>query len=177
MQAHGDGGGLTETGGWTEEILPSNPSPRMESRLHPNSTELLPDLPSFTPLVDPTFTWGLMDSESFSHSLNTACAEIYIGDVACVCRPHVEYCAAVWNPHLRKDVDAKRGSRWICCRWSKQNEVRQRFVCGGLGLSGERECLTLWVEKHGLIEEPLTGAVFESIARPTARTATNAVRV
>ncbi len=35
----------------------------------------------------------------------------------------------------------------------------------------------LWAEKHGLIDEPLTGAVFESVARPTARTATNAVRV
>ncbi len=35
----------------------------------------------------------------------------------------------------------------------------------------------LWAEKQGLIEEPLTGAVFESVARPTARTATNAVRV
>ncbi len=35
----------------------------------------------------------------------------------------------------------------------------------------------LWAEKHGLIEEPLTGAVFESVARRTARTATNAVRV
>ncbi len=32
----------------------------------------------------------------------------------------------------------------------------------------------LWAEKHGLI---VTGAVFESVARPTARTATNAVRV
>ncbi len=32
----------------------------------------------------------------------------------------------------------------------------------------------LWAEKHGLIEEPLTGAVFESVAR---RTATNAVRM
>ncbi len=61
-QAHGDGGDLTETGDWTEEILPSNPSPRMESRLHPTSTELLPDLLSFTPLVDPTFTWGLASS-------------------------------------------------------------------------------------------------------------------
>ncbi len=35
----------------------------------------------------------------------------------------------------------------------------------------------LWVEKHGLIEEPFTGAVFESVARHTARTATNAVHV
>ncbi len=34
----------------------------------------------------------------------------------------------------------------------------------------------LWAEKHGLIEEPLTGAVFESVARPTC-TATNAVRM
>ncbi len=32
----------------------------------------------------------------------------------------------------------------------------------------------LKVEKHGLIEEPLMGAVFESVAR---RTATNAVNV
>ncbi len=35
----------------------------------------------------------------------------------------------------------------------------------------------LWAKKHGLIEEPLTGAVFESVARRTARSATNAVRV
>ncbi len=35
----------------------------------------------------------------------------------------------------------------------------------------------LWAEKHGLIEEPLTGAVFKTVARHTARTATNAVRV
>ncbi len=36
---------------------------------------------------------------------------------------------------------------------------------------------TLWVKKYGLIEEPLTGAVFESVTRRTAHTATNAVRV
>ncbi len=40
-------------------------------------------------------------------------------------RPRMEYCAAVWNPHLRKGIDAvekiqRRRSRWICCRWSKQ---------------------------------------------------------
>ncbi len=35
----------------------------------------------------------------------------------------------------------------------------------------------LWAEKLGLIEEPLTGAVFESVTRRTACTATNAVRV
>ncbi len=35
----------------------------------------------------------------------------------------------------------------------------------------------LKVEKHGLIKEPLTGAVFESVARRTARPVTNAVRV
>ncbi len=34
-----------------------------------------------------------------------------------------------------------------------------------------------WAEKHGLMEKPLTGAVFESVARRTARTATNAVHV
>ncbi len=36
---------------------------------------------------------------------------------------------------------------------------------------------TLWVEKYGLIEEPLTGAVFEFVARRTVPPATNAVRV
>ncbi len=36
---------------------------------------------------------------------------------------------------------------------------------------------TLWVQKHGLIEEPLMGAVFESVARRTSRTATSAVPV
>ncbi len=35
----------------------------------------------------------------------------------------------------------------------------------------------LWAEKCGLIEQPLTGAVFESVARSTAHTATNAVCV
>ncbi len=35
----------------------------------------------------------------------------------------------------------------------------------------------LWTEKHGLIKELLTGAIIEFVARPTARTATNAVRV
>ncbi len=35
----------------------------------------------------------------------------------------------------------------------------------------------LWAEKHGLIEEPLTVAVFESVARRTARPATNTVCV
>ncbi len=35
----------------------------------------------------------------------------------------------------------------------------------------------LWAEKHGLIVEPLMGAVFESVARRTARPATNTVRV
>ncbi len=32
-------------------------------------------------------------------------------------------------------------------------------------------------EKHGLIEEPLMGAIFELVARLTAGTATNSVRV
>ncbi len=40
-----------------------------------------------------------------------------------------------------------------------------------------RRLPALKAEKHGLIEEPLTGAVFESVARRTARTDTNAVRV
>ncbi len=35
----------------------------------------------------------------------------------------------------------------------------------------------LKAEKHGQIEKPLTGAVFESVARRTALPATNAVRV
>jgi len=40
-------------------------------------------------------------------------------------RPQVEYCSAVWNPHLKKDVDVleklqRRAARWICCRWNKQ---------------------------------------------------------
>ncbi len=41
----------------------------------------------------------------------------------------------------------------------------------------ERCLAVLKVEKHGLIEEPLTGAVFESVARRTVLPATNAVRV
>ncbi len=40
-----------------------------------------------------------------------------------------------------------------------------------------RRLPALKAEKHGLIEEPLTGAVFESVARHTARRATNVVRV
>ena len=41
-------------------------------------------------------------------------------------RPHVKYRATVWNPWLKKDIDAlekiqKRAARWICCHWSKQN--------------------------------------------------------
>ncbi len=35
----------------------------------------------------------------------------------------------------------------------------------------------LKAEKHGLIEKPLTSAVLESVARRTARPATNAIRV
>jgi len=40
-------------------------------------------------------------------------------------RPQVEYCSAVWNPHLKKDVDVleklqRRAARWICCHWNKQ---------------------------------------------------------
>ncbi len=35
----------------------------------------------------------------------------------------------------------------------------------------------LWAEKRCLIEEPLTGAVFESVARRTVHPATNAVRL
>ncbi len=35
----------------------------------------------------------------------------------------------------------------------------------------------LKAEKHGLIEEPLMGAVFESVARRTVFPATNAIRV
>ncbi len=37
--------------------------------------------------------------------------------------------------------------------------------------------VTLKAEKHSLIEEPLIGAVFESVARHTVRPATNAIRV
>ncbi len=40
-----------------------------------------------------------------------------------------------------------------------------------------RWLVALWVEKQGLIEELLTGAVFESVTRRTACTATNVVRV
>ena len=55
-------------------------------------------------------------------------------------RPHVEYCAPVWNPHL-KDTDAlekiqKRGARWICCRWSQQSHSWSRTyedACTHLG--------------------------------------------
>ena len=58
-QALDDGGGLTETGARTEEILPSNPSPHMESRLHPTSTVLLtsaaiPTITSVAPTAIPT---------------------------------------------------------------------------------------------------------------------------
>ncbi len=35
----------------------------------------------------------------------------------------------------------------------------------------------LWAEKYGLIEEPLTGAVFKSVTRRIARPTTNTVRV
>ncbi len=55
-----------------------------------------------------------------------------------------------------------RGAVPACCR-----------CCRPTG----RWLAALWAEKHGLIEEPLTGAVFVSVARPTARTATNVVRV
>ena len=54
---------------------------------------------------------------------------------------HVEYCAPVWNPHLKKDTDAlekiqKRGARWICCRWSQQSHSWSRTyedACTHLG--------------------------------------------
>ncbi len=41
----------------------------------------------------------------------------------------------------------------------------------------ERWLATLKTEKHSLVEEPLTGAIFESVARRTVCPATNAVRV
>ena len=38
-------------------------------------------------------------------------------------RPHIECCAPVWNPHLKKDIISlenvqKRAARWICCKWN-----------------------------------------------------------
>ena len=46
-------------------------------------------------------------------------------------RPHTEYCAPVWNPHLHKDIDMleriqKRAARWICCKWNPESHTWSR---------------------------------------------------
>ncbi len=61
--------------------------------------------------------------------------------------------------------------RCTCC-YSKTD----KFVAAVIGTEGG---LPLWSEiyMYVLIDEPLTSAVFEYVARRTARTTTNAVRV
>ncbi len=61
------------------------------------------------------------------------------------------------------------------------------YVCGSLSwsctsllslLSSDRKVVChSKADKHGLIREPLTGAVFESVVRHTGRPATNVVHV
>ncbi len=86
----------------------------------------------------------------------------------CVCvqlpRADRVLCFSIENAHKRLDYLAVvyRGAVLAFCR-----------CCHPTG----RWLAALWVEKYGLIEEPLTGAVFESVARRTAHTATNAVRM
>ena len=63
------------------ELSPTHPSPHPQAVLtntlvHSIPPEHFPDLPSFIPMADPIFSWGSVDSESFSHSLNAAYAEI-----------------------------------------------------------------------------------------------------
>ena len=62
-------------------LPPTHPSPHPQAVLtntlvHSIPPEHFPDLPSFIPMADLIFSWGSVDSESFSHSLNAAYAEI-----------------------------------------------------------------------------------------------------
>ena len=63
------------------ELSPTHPFPHPQTILtntlvHSIPLEHFPDLPSFIPMADPIFSWDSVDSESFSHSLNAAYAEI-----------------------------------------------------------------------------------------------------
>ncbi len=66
---------------------------------------------------------------------------------------------------------------------SKRLDYPAAIYCGAVPAfcrcchSTGRWLAALKAEKHGLIEKPLTGAVFVSVARRTPRPATNAVRV
>ncbi len=90
------------------------------------------------------------------------------------CAHHVCICVCVFNrPTLRFSIE--NASKRLDYPVVVYRGAVPAF-CRCYHLTG-RWLAALWVEKHGLIEEPLTGAVFESVARRTARTATNAVCV
>ncbi len=84
-------------------------------------------------------------------------------------------------------VQLPRADRVLCFsieKASKRLDYPAVVYRGAVLLAFSRCChltgrwlLALWAEKDGLIEEPLTGAVFKYIARRTAHTATNTVRV
>ncbi len=84
----------------------------------------------------------------------------------CVQPPHVDCvpCFPIENASKRLDYPALiyRGAVLAFCR-----------CCNPTG----RWLAALKADKHDLIKEPFAGAVFKSVARRTARPATNAVRV
>ena len=64
------------TGFRTEVTENDTPTPRPGSLPSPPSSGPTIELPQFTPMANPIFTWGSHSSESFIHSLNATYAEV-----------------------------------------------------------------------------------------------------